>query len=339
MNRIKWLEERRKGIGGSDAAAVCGLSPWKTALEVYFEKIGELADQEENADMRRGTLLEPVVRQMYADETGYEVEKPDGIVTCKKYPFALANLDGRVPAFGGIAEFKTSRDRRGWGDPGSDEIPQVYLLQAQHYLAVTGTDRCDVACLFGDFELGIYTILADPDFAELLMEAESRFWRDHVLARVPPDPMTHNDIKLRWPKSRPITVPGAMKELEAAAVLSAVKDRIKTLEAIQDRCECILKTAIADNEAVEFAGTGDILATWKSAKGSTKFDAKRFQAEHPKLYSKYLTETTGSRRFLLKGNAPCLQSITMNLPQIPENLLQYDQPTEQGLLPSPESAD
>ena len=70
QDRSQWLEERRQGIGGSDAAAAVGLSPWKTRLELWLEKTGQTPDREETPEMRRGTLLEPVVKQLYADATG-----------------------------------------------------------------------------------------------------------------------------------------------------------------------------------------------------------------------------------------------------------------------------
>lgn len=321
LTRKDWLAARRNGIGGSDAAAAVGLSPWVTRLELYYDKIGEAPEREENDDMRRGTILEPAVRQMYADATGYQVVVPENIVHSQRWPFALVNLDGLAPEAGRILECKTARDRRGWGEPGSDEIPMVYMIQVQHAMAVLGDyDRADVAVLFGsDFEFAIYPIEADLDFQELLMDNEARFW-ECVESRTPPEPaFTANDLKLRWPKSRAISVPCSMAEVEAAAILAQVKDRIGRLETIETRAECILKAAMKDGEALSYGG--ETIATWKSAKASMKFDAKRFQADHPELFSQYLTEAAGSRRFLLKEKCSCLNLTTTMLPAIPENLL------------------
>lgn len=323
MNRSDWLAKRRKGIGGSDAAAIAGLSPWKTPLEVYLDKIGEGVD-EETPDMRRGTLFEPVVRQMYCDATGRTVEKPGGILVHPKIRWMLANLDG-IASGDRLAEFKTARTRQGWGDPGSSDVPMWYMLQVQHYLAVTGFAWADLAVLFGDFELAIYPIESDTDLQELLIEREAEFWA-MVQSRTPPEPVTANDVKRRWPMARvPVTNEATPEVLHVAAVLKAVKARIKELEGVQDQAETVLKRAIADTEGL--AVQGEVLATWKNVKGSPYFDKERFRVEHPKLYTKYISEPSPQRRFLLKGNCKCLPTITMaSSPEIPANLLAAPDP-------------
>ena len=324
--RQEWLAKRRLGIGGSDAAAAVRLSPWTTIVELYLDKIGELPDRDENPDMRRGTLLEPVVRQLYADATGDEIVQPGEIIHHPKLHFALANLDGLVVGRDKLLECKTARSRSEWGEPGSAEIPIVYMCQVQHCMAVAELPRADVAVLFGtDFEFAIYEIEADTEFQSLLFEREAEFWR-MVEARTPPEPTTADDIKLRWPKSKPISASGGDKEATAAIVLAAVRERRKELEAIEERAETILKSAIRDNEAIEIDGR--VVATWKSAKDSDKFDAKAFQAEHPKLYKQFSVTTPGSRRFLLKEKEVlCLTNNTnLNLPPWPSDLLPATEP-------------
>lgn len=313
----EWLEARRRGIGGSDAAAVVGLSPWRTALEVYLDKIGQ-GESSESPEMRRGTLLEPVVRQMYADETGRTVHTPTSMFTNPRLPFALANLDGL--ASGEILlECKTSRLRTGWGEPGTAEIPLVYLCQVQHCLMVAELPRADVAVLFGDFEFAIYPVDADAEFQSLLCEHEAAFW-ELVQKRIPPEPVNGEDIKRRWPRNIVAAIAASAQDLAVARVLADVKAGIKTLEAIKDQAEASLKASIKDAEGLHVGG--EPICTWKSAKGSARFDSKRFQAEHPELYEQYLTESAPSRRFLLKGNAKCLDRVpsTVSIPPIPENL-------------------
>ena len=319
--RQKWLDERRTGIGGSDAAAVVGLSPWRTPLEVYLDKIGELPDSAENEDMRRGTLLEPVVRQLYADATGRKVLIPDNIIRNVDYPWALVNLDGISIGPTGYQrglECKTARNKAGWGEPGSADIPMVYLLQVQHGMAVAKLSVFDVAVFFGDFDFAIYEVEADAELIGLLMEREAAFWR-MVKSRTVPDPVSVADVKLRWPRSLPLTyVTASPADLHSAAILMFVKRHIAALEAIEETAKAALQATIKDAESLTFMD--ETVATWKSAKGGTRFDAKRFQAEHPDLYAQYLTEAAGARRFLLKEKCQCLQSITIPLPSIPEGL-------------------
>jgi putative phage-type endonuclease len=324
----QWHAERRRGVGGSDSAAIAGLSPWKTELQVYMEKIGEVADTEETPDMRRGTLLEPAIRQMYADETGRQVILPTKPFVNSHFRFVRANLDG-LTTNDIILECKTSRNRSGWGEPGTSDIPVAYLCQVQHNMLASQKPRCDVAVLFGDFEFSIYPIEADIEFQELLLEQEAAFW-ECVQKRIPPEPVTTEDLMRRWPRNNVNAVVANSKDLEAARILSVVKDRIKTLEEIKDQAEMYLKASIKDAEGLHVGG--DLLCTWKSAKANPRFDAKRFQVENPELFAKYLIESTPQRRFLLKEKIQCLQkNDTTILPAIPENLLtSLSPPKEQG---------
>jgi putative phage-type endonuclease len=320
-DRSQWLDARRKGIGGSDAAAAVALSPWKTRLELWLEKTGQIPDGEETPEMRRGTLLEPVVKQLYADATGHTIETPAQMFHNPAYPWAIANLDGIVSRER-LLECKTARTRQGWGDPGSGEIPMAYLIQVQHYLAVADFGVCDVAVLFGDFEFATFTVEADPDFASLLMEREAAFWQ-LVIDRVPPAPqLTEEDLRRRWPiaKHGPQAAASAIA-LQAAAVLGAVKARQKELEQIEGQAKAIIMRDM--QEAEELVYSGETIATWKSAKGSEKFDAKAFQAAHPALYQQFMTQTPGSRRLLLKEKSKCLTttSIANPIPPFPANLL------------------
>lgn len=167
----------RKGyLGGSDCAAALGLSPWKTALELFHEKRGLESPDEPSEPMRWGTLLEPVIRQEYASRTGRQVTVPAEPLVHSQFPFMCANVDG-LTHDGRLLEVKTARTAAQWGVPGTDEIPQHYLLQVQHYLAVTALPVADVAVLVGGCEYRQYEIPADLELQLLLIDAERDFWR------------------------------------------------------------------------------------------------------------------------------------------------------------------
>ena len=123
-----WLEERRKGIGGSDIAAIMGLSPFRTPFQVYQEKRREVVPWQGNETTDWGKRMEPAIRQWYSDQTGRAVRVPDRIITHSRYPFMLASIDGFTddPLRG--LEIKTARSAKGWGEPGSNEIPDYYVL-------------------------------------------------------------------------------------------------------------------------------------------------------------------------------------------------------------------
>ncbi len=299
QTREEWLAERRTGIGGSDAAAVAGQSAWRTPLDVYLSKV-ETDDLPPTPEMRRGSILEPAVRQMYSDATGYSVEVQRGkILRHPQHPFMLASLDGLAADGRIVVELKTARSRKGWGEPGKDEVPLDYLFQTQHYLAVTGLATAEIGVLFADFEFAIYEIPADAEFQDLLIDAERRFWAC-VERREPPEPTTAGDVVRRWPVARKgIGVTATMVDVAQIEELVSVKHDLKSLESLKAQLEESLKLRIGEAEELVDLSGGP-LATWKNIRVSPKFDVERFHDDHPELFSKYLKTPPPQRRFLVK---------------------------------------
>jgi len=327
--REEWLRERAAGVGGSEAAAVCGLSPWQTPLDVYMSKVGYLdgvgrGRDDETPDMRRGTLLEPVVLQLYTDETGIAVQKPAEAMESPDFPFMRANLDGLTIDGEIVIEAKTSRWKvppgssdpaKRWGDPWTAEIPLVYLFQVQHNMVVSRRTTCHVPVLFGDFEFAIYEVSADSEFQELMIEEERRFW-GMVEARTPPDPINDADVSKRWPVSQPRQRKASQEALEIGGYLLAVREYFKRLEDLKTGLEAELKRLMEEDE--ELVAGDEVICSWKTAKGGKRFDAKKFQADYPDLYGQYAYLGAPSRRFLFKEKAQILQVMK---PLLAENLL------------------
>jgi len=186
-DRAQFHADRLTGLGGSDAAAALGVSPWKTALELYLEKRGELAPFEGNEATRWGMLLEPVVRQEYAERTGRIVRVPEGVLRAAgNRDFMLAHPDG-ITDDGRLYEGKTARSPEGWGEPGTDQVPQGYLLQVQHYMLVTAMPVADIAVLIGGSDFRMYEIPADRELQEMIADGEHDFWM-RVQKGEPPEP-------------------------------------------------------------------------------------------------------------------------------------------------------
>jgi putative phage-type endonuclease len=186
--RADWLAARRTGIGGSDAAVIFDASPFCTALELYHDKRGELpVEDTEPAHLKWGRLLEPVVRQEYAERTGRIVQQIDALVVHPKYPWMIGNMDGHVVDGKRVYEGKTARTAEGWGEQGTDKVPEHILFQVQHYLCVTAYEVADVAVLIGGSDFRMYEIPADREFQELMIEGEREFWQS-VVSGQPPEP-------------------------------------------------------------------------------------------------------------------------------------------------------
>ena len=301
MSYEDWLEHRKLGIGGSDASVVCGINKYKSPVELWMNKTGQLPDQEAGEAAYWGTLLESIVRDEFTRRTGIEVTKPTVILQSEEHPFMLANLDGvcEVPDVGAcIFEAKTASAYKAgeW----EDTIPDEYQLQIQHYMAVTGYAGAYIAVLIGGNSFRWKFVERDEELISMLIELESAFW-NHVQDCTPP-PLDGSDaaakfLSERFPTSKPtshITLPDTAADLlaqydEACAELEAVTER-------KQKAENLLKEMLGDNEVGTTAGR---VITWKSV-AQERLDSKTLKAEHPALCKKY-TNKTSYRRFTIKA--------------------------------------
>jgi putative phage-type endonuclease len=210
-DRTAWLAERKKSIGASEAAAVCGVSEWDTALDIYLRKVGLAPDKPETEAMAWGTKLEGVIADAYGDRTGCGPMASQVFIRSARHPFMAATLD-RLRADTRVVELKTV----GWrsaaalgdqlGDDGSDVVPLTWRIQVTHQMIVAGPEfeaEADVAALIGGQELRIFTVPFDRRVADRMIELEAEFW-GHVERRDPPpiDPTRDGQsIRLLYPEA------------------------------------------------------------------------------------------------------------------------------------------
>ena len=287
------LEARKKGIGGSDAGAILGISPWKTPLQVYMDKVGAADPIQDNDSMFWGRTLEPVIRQRYADVTNRKVVVPDTLITHPKFEFMIGNLDG-ITSDNRVLEIKTARSAEGWGEPGSNEIPDSYMIQVQHYMLITAIPVADVAVLIGGSDFRIYEVPAEPELMELMIEKETGFW-SRVINRDPPEPITYQDMLLKYGRT------SKESRIQADAVAMAAVARLKEIKAIakeEDELKTVIMAAFGESDTL--MDNNKVLATWKAGNGSKRFNAKLFEVENPELYKKYIVRSEPTRRLLLK---------------------------------------
>lgn len=183
LDRQRWLEVRRRGIGSSDAAAAVGLNPYKSILELWLEKTGAAPARPAEAEVQEfgpaywGTLLEPIVAAHYTRQTGNRVRRVNAVLAHPDYPWMLANLDREIVGSADvqILECKTAglNGARLW----RDGVPEYVQLQVLHQLAVTGKAAADVAVLVCGQELRVHRIERDEALICQLIELERDFWR------------------------------------------------------------------------------------------------------------------------------------------------------------------
>jgi putative phage-type endonuclease len=299
MGSPQWLEERRKGIGASDCAAVLGLSPWRSPYQVYLEKRGEVKDWNGNAQAEWGLLMEPVLRQFYSDATGRAVRLPDKILYAKERPYMLASLDGFTDDER-IVEIKTARSSKGWGEPGTSEVPDHYAIQVHHQMIVTGFEVADVVVSIGGGSPEIYEVPADKEIQEMIIEACAKFW-EKVVAGNPPEPTTYADAVQRFGK---IKAEGAVSATHGDflnyAEIKEIREQISKLEAREELLKGKLILSLGEAGDLLIHDDGTPLISYKLANGRKSFDAKTLEKEMPEIYQQYLKQGEPSRRFLLK---------------------------------------
>lgn len=217
---------RRHSIGSSDAAASIGLNPYFTAVELWQEKRGIAPPFTGNEATKWGQLLEPAVRQEYAERTARVVRLPLDTLFHEEFPFISCHPDG-ITDDGRLYEGKCARYADNWGDEGTDLIPEHYLIQVQHAMAVTRLPVCDVAVLIGGADFRIYHIPAEAALQASILEAEREFW-DHVQKGTQPvmdysAPGAIAVLKKLYPGTNGKTVKADEKTIEARERFEASK--------------------------------------------------------------------------------------------------------------------
>lgn len=247
-----WLAERRNGIGGSDAPAAIGESPWKSPLALYCDKIGIAEPVADNEKMEWGRLLEPVVAAKYARETNREIIDHGrfAIQWSKTHPFMFATLDRvvRCPNRGeGLLECKTTgaHHEEEW----ESGVPRLPWIQVQHQLAVTGHAWASVAVLIGGQIFRYMDIERDQAFIDSLIEDEAKFW-SRVQQLDPPQPdgswASKEALDRMFPQDNGKIVALGGEFIDLDLELLAVKQDLKSLEQRKSEMEQRIKAAIGE---------------------------------------------------------------------------------------------
>jgi len=202
--RAAFHERRRHGIGGSDAAAVVGVSPWRGPLDVWSEKVGLVEPEERDEEfLALGTVLEPYVAARYERETGLKVVPgverwKDGLAVHPRWPWQRAHPDAVIlsEARGeGVLQIKsTGFDDEEW----KDGAPLHYTVQVQHEIAAADFQWGVLAVLFGApaFHFRFFEFERDHEFIGALTETEAEFWR-HVEEKIQPTATALDNAVLR----------------------------------------------------------------------------------------------------------------------------------------------
>ncbi|HDR4898629.1 TPA: YqaJ viral recombinase family protein [Bacillus cereus] len=300
MDHTQWLQARTQGIGGSDVSAIAGLNKWKSAVQVFLEKTQAIEKEDIQSEAAYfGNVLEEVVAKEFAKRTDLKVQRRNAILQHPEYPWMLANVDRLVVGEKVGLECKTASEylKKDWED---EEVPAAYLLQCQHYMAVTGYEAWWIAVLIGGNKFVHKKIERDEELVQYLIDIEKDFWLNNVEKNEPPmfdgsDASTEL-LKHLYPESIVDSFVSLGKQEELLIEARDQVDReIKVLQEQKAEYENKIKAKLGTNEV---GGTENYKVYWKSYK-TNRFDSKRFKAEHPDLYEQYAKESI-SRKFTVK---------------------------------------
>lgn len=296
--KIQWLQARSRGIGGSEITSVMGLDPYRTPNALWEQKTGRAPDFGGNKYTEMGNYLEPVVAQMFQDKSGYEVyvpaqehwQHPD-------YPHLLGTPDRFVSMKhgDGVLEIKTTQKRISREDVMEGSALNWYF-QVQWYMGISGRKKGFLAWLCSGVDFDWIEFDFNPEIFADMVEAGNTFWNDHVLADVPPAPLTKEDIMKTIGRVLPDPIELPEEALQYHFQIKENKAKIKELEGANDELTTAVQLLMMDKSIATYQGA--TLFTWKES-NPTRLDQKALKEEHPEVWEKY-AKTTSQRTFLVK---------------------------------------
>lgn len=324
--------KRCAGIGGSDMAKLLNESPWGTPFTLWQEKTlrSDTFGAVDNVFTHWGTLLEQPIKGEYWDLVGHlygDDIKPNITLAYAELPIIQANIDGLIFRDGKpvrVVEIKTAmlnsstgqfneygQAKLNWGDgniyqtEGDDvvgiaqedsQVPRPYYLQVQLYMLVAGVDVADIAVLIGHHDFRVFTIHADHELQQEMLEKIDEFWCHNVLEDVPPE-LTAADLDSE--RSVSSKVKATDSDMKTYNQLISIRNQIKQLTADKEQLENQLKERMGLSDMLTDP-SGKPLCTYKTTAARKTFDSAAFKKENPKIYAKYLRDNIPSRRFLIK---------------------------------------
>ena len=299
LSHADWLRYRTMGIGGSDVSVIAGINPYKSVYQLWLEKTGQTEPAEsENEYTHFGTVLEPVIRKEFMERTGFKVRQKHMLLKSENYPFMLANLDGVINLNGEMCIFEAKTASAYKLDEWQSGIPPEYMLQVQHYMAVTDARKAYIASLIGGNHFLYKLIERDNEIISKIIAMEKCFWEVNVLGRIAPNidgtRATTEYFNSKYNSSNGLAVKLPEEIISECEEYSRLVDEIDKLTSAKDAVCNRIKNVLKENET-GFAGKYKI--SWKQVV-SAKFNTIKFKADNPELYSKYLTSSQ-YRRFSL----------------------------------------
>jgi putative phage-type endonuclease len=303
--------DRRTFIGGTDVAAILGMNPWRSAMDVWLEKTGRVeARRPETPAMAWGKRLEPVVAQAFSEATGLAAVET-APVTLEGRPFLGGSPDrllvGPNGKTVGVLEIKTARDGSAWGPDwsGAGGVPPHYAIQAAWYAGLLGIETVYVAALIAGSDLRCYRWRLDRDEWDRWADAAEAWWQRHVVGDEPPE-TPPGEAARAWTAARASSPlrPATDEEDAMLERLAEATVKLRQAEAELEEARSRIEAAIGEGEGVEGRR---YVATWRRNRPSSVVDWKSAALEAgvtPDVAERFTTSKPGARVFRLLPKRP-----------------------------------
>lgn len=299
MTREDWLEQRKKGLGGSDSSGILGLNPYCSAFQVYCDKVDLLPEQPDNEAMRQGRDFEEYVAKRFEEASGKKTKNCNYILQHPHYPFMLANVDRLIVGENAGLECKTTSVLNKTDFEGGD-VPPNYYTQCIHYMAVTGAEKWYLAILVLNKGFYWFEIKRSEEEINALEAEETRFWKNHVEAGVEPaadgSERAKEVLKTLYPIGDDDLEVDLMPYEGELRRATEIDTRIRTLEKEREQINQELKQYMKE---ATVGYCGDYRVTWRNGERRT-FDVKKFADEHRDVPLETYYKHSATRTFMIK---------------------------------------
>jgi putative phage-type endonuclease len=236
MLTLEQIKLRKNGIGGSDAAVVCGLSPYKTPRELWFEKLSDEICEIDNEFIRIGNYFEPFIIKEFERNTELKVSQPSNTFYHEKYKFLIAHVDGIIDQTGEIFEAKTClsyHNAKKFGDEGTDQMPTEYLMQCVHYAAVLDRPVVILAALVLG-KLKIYKYERNAVLESKYIEKASEFW-DMVQNKTMPEAVNFTEALKEYHANDD----ESLFDEEAMNLVNELRQEKERIKSAEEKCDAL----------------------------------------------------------------------------------------------------
>jgi len=279
LTKKELIQDRSTGLGGTDISCIFNSNPWRSAVDVYQEKVGEApVDEKKKGDMlhrlEMGNRLESTVIDVFESRYKIKVQRDIPVIRHKKYPFLLAHVDGLIDLEDGgkgVFEAKTAGANaifnKSWGKPSQnankEDIPVQYYYQIQWYMTITNRDFAYLAVLLGGVDdFRVYRFDRNYDLSVQMRKKARRFWTENVQKKQAPEPMSQKDSANLYPRQDVAEYKNCSEKILRLVLKDkSIRQQMKTLFTQKDRLDAAITAEIGQLQGLKYEDR--IIATWK----------------------------------------------------------------------------